>query len=148
MDIRELNFRDLNQVLELFEYLNPDDPILESDSIEHVWETTVSSGLITYYGVLVENKLISTCQAVVVPNFTRNGRPYCVIENVITNLNYRNQGYGKQVLRYAIQQAWDKNCYKVMLMSGRKEEAVMRFYKSAGFNVDEKQAFIARPNST
>ncbi|MDM0009985.1 transposase [Variovorax sp. J22G73] len=34
--------------------------------------------------------------------------------------------------------------YKVMLMTGRKDEATFRFYEAAGFNRDDKQAFIAK----
>jgi hypothetical protein len=32
-----------------------------------------------------------------------------------------------------------------MLLTGRKDEAIFNFYESAGFNRDEKQAFVARP---
>jgi hypothetical protein len=40
--------------------------------------------------------------------------------------------------------AWSQGCYKVMLMTGRKDEATFRFYESAGFSRDGKQAFIAK----
>jgi hypothetical protein len=32
-----------------------------------------------------------------------------------------------------------------MLLSGRKDEATLRFYEAAGFDRNEKQAFIAKP---
>ena len=37
--------------------------------------------------------------------------------------------------------AWSRNCYKVMLLTGRKNEATYRFYESAGFDRHAKQAF-------
>ena len=32
-----------------------------------------------------------------------------------------------------------------MLMTGRKDEATLRFYQSAGFDPKGKQAFVAKP---
>jgi hypothetical protein len=40
--------------------------------------------------------------------------------------------------------AWAAGCYKVMLMTGRKDEATFSFYGAAGFARDLKQAFIAK----
>ena len=33
----------------------------------------------------------------------------------------------------------------MMLMTGRKDDATLRFYERAGFDCHGKQAFIARP---
>jgi hypothetical protein len=32
-----------------------------------------------------------------------------------------------------------------MLLTGRKDDATVKFYTAAGFNRDEKQAFVAKP---
>ena len=56
-------------------------------------------------------------------------------------------GYGKAVLAEALSVAWSQGCYKVMLLTGRKEEATFQFYASAGFNPHDKQAFIAKAPS-
>jgi len=44
-----------------------------------------------------------------------------------------------------LREAWVEGCYKVMLLTGRKDEAISRFYESAGFDRPAKQAFVARP---
>ena len=41
--------------------------------------------------------------------------------------------------------AWSRACYTVMLMTGRLDEAMLRFYEAAGFDRHAKQAFIAKP---
>jgi GNAT superfamily N-acetyltransferase len=63
----------------------------------------------------------------------------------VTHAKHRRQGFGKTLLRSALQEAWSANCYKVMLLTGRTDEATLAFYEAAGFNRHEKQAFIAKP---
>lgn len=48
------------------------------------------------------------------------------------------------MLKHALSLAWSRNCYKVMLMTGSKQESTMRFYEQAGFARGEKTGFIAR----
>ena len=82
----------------------------------------------------VGDTLVSSCTLVVIPNLTRLGRPYGLIENVVTHPDHRQRGYGQAILKAAIGAAWAAGCYKVMLLAGSKSPAIMRFYKSAGFS--------------
>jgi GNAT superfamily N-acetyltransferase len=87
------------------------------------------------------------CTITVIPNLTRGCRPYGVLENVVTHADHRNRGHGKAILAYALAHAWSQRCYKVMLLTGRKDDATLRFYESAGFDRHDKQAFVAKPPS-
>ena len=82
--------------------------------------------------------------SVVVPNLTRGCRPYGLIENVVTHGAHRGAGHGKAVLEAALQHAWRQGCYKVMLMTGRKDPAIQQFYCNAGFDPQAKQAFYTQ----
>ena len=90
-------------------------------------------------------QLISSCMLTIIPNLTRACRPFGVIENVVTQSAYRGQGWGRALLRHALAHAWQARCYKVMLMTGRKDENTLRFYEQSGFERHGKQAFVARP---
>jgi len=79
------------------------------------------------------------------PQPTRACRPYALIENVVTHADHRNKGYGKAILADALSHAWASGCYKVMLLTGKKDEATLRFYESASFVADEKWGFVAKP---
>src|SRR5690606_381315 len=86
-----------------------------------------------------EGVLVGTCYLNIIPNLSRGARPYALIENVVTEATRRRQGIGSAVIERALQLAWDANCYKVMLLSGRKERAIQTFYESCGFAADQKQ---------
>jgi GNAT superfamily N-acetyltransferase len=95
--------------------------------------------------VLEENgKIISTCYLNIIPNLTRNASPYAVIENVVTDLAFRNQGFGQKLMKFALESAWKAGCYKVMLQTGSKREGTHKFYAACGFVEGEKFAFNAR----
>ena len=97
------------------------------------------------YGAFCDDKLVATCEMIVVPNLTQGGRPYALIENVVTHAEYRRRGYATAVLKHALASAWERNCYKVLLMTGSKNEETLRFYENAGFQRGDKTGFAARP---
>ena len=92
----------------------------------------------------VEGKVVSTCTCVIIPNLTHNQRPYEVVENVVTDQNFRGKGYATLCLDFAKEIAIKNNCYKLMLMTGSKKEATLNFYRNAGYTDKTKTAFDQR----
>ena len=90
----------------------------------------------------IEGKLVASCVCVVIPNLTRNVRPYAFVENVVTHADYRQKGYATACLNYAKQIAEKNQCYKMMLLTGSKRESTLNFYRNAGYNSSDKTAFI------
>ena len=107
----------------------------------------MSSERYRYYGAFLDERLVSSCTLTVIPNLTRGCAPYGVVENVVTHADHRRQGHAAAVLKAALADAWAARCYKVMLLTGRKDEGTLRFYEAAGFDRNEKQALIARPGN-
>jgi len=79
---------------------------------------------------------------VIIPNLTRDVRPYAFIENVVTHKEYRHCGYATGCLNYAKEIAKSENCYKIMLLTGAKNAETLDFYRKAGYNSTDKTAFI------
>lgn len=131
---------DLEGILELMRDLHDEAP--PPHPLE-LWREILSNSSLRHYVVEKDGQLLGTCHLVIVPNMTRGGKPYAWIENVVTRQGYRNMGIGKRLLRHAIEDAWRLGCYKVMLMTGRTSEEVLRFYESAGFESGVKTAFLA-----
>jgi GNAT superfamily N-acetyltransferase len=146
MEVREIERSELDGLLELYGHLHDsDDPLPERPTIEAVWNDIQTDHNQAYLGVFVDGRLVSSCVLAIVPNLTRGCRSYGVIENVVTHRNFRRRGLGRTVVKAALERAWERNCYKVMLLTGRKTEGVFRLYESAGFDRHAKQAFLAKP---
>ena len=142
--IRAAAERDLPELLNLYRHLHPHDPELEPATAERVWSTLLSSGFMTVIVAEAANRLVSSCTLAIVPNLSRGGRPYGVIENVVTHADYRKQGLGRRVLAHALDLGWQADCYKVLLATGSKQEATLRFYEEAGFERGGKTYFEVR----
>jgi GNAT superfamily N-acetyltransferase len=92
--------------------------------------------------VEVDGSIVSTCCLAIIKNLTRNMRPYGIIENVVTHQAHRKMGYGTMVLHKAVDIARERGCYKVMLLTGHRDEGTLRFYEQAGFDRGKKTGFI------
>ena len=148
MSIRQIRSDELDKLLVLYGHLHTADaPLPDRSVVNSVWSEILGSPRYAYFGYFLDDDLISSCTITIVPNLTRECKSYGVIENVVTHAEFRNRGYGKAVLSFALAHAWNLGCYKVMLLTGRKDRATLRFYESAGFDGTEKQAFIAKPQS-
>ncbi len=146
MNIRALQPNDLESLLALYEHLHRSDiPLPEHQVVTLTWRELMSNPNYRYFGGFLNEQIISSCTLSVIPNLTRGCMPYGLIENVVTHTAHRNKGYGKSILAHALESAWSSGCYKVMLLTGKKDDATLRFYESAGFDRHAKQAFVAKP---
>jgi len=142
--VRSVHHDELEHLLLLYKHLNPDDPDLNIEEIQYHWREIISDPLMRIIVVEHEGKLISSCVLVVIRNLTRSARPYGLIENVVTHSDYRNKGYGRLVLKKAVEIAKERNCYKVMLLTSARMEGTHKFYEECGFKKGEKTGFIIK----
>jgi len=140
--IREADKNDLQQILELYLYLHETDIPEESEHLRYTWDNIIGDGNHHLIVCEIEGRIIASCVCVIIPNLTRNVRPYAFVENVVTHKDYRGKGYATACLNYVKQIAEENNCYKMMLLTGSKDEATLNFYKNAGYNSSDKTAFI------
>lgn len=140
--IREAVKDDLDGLLQLYMQLH-DNPMPEKTyELLQIWDAIFQDK--NHYVIVAEDngKIISSCVCIIIPNLTHNQQPYAFIENVITDESYKNKGLATQCLDYAKEIAIKENCYKMMLLTGSKKESTLDFYRKAGYNSDDKTAFI------
>ena len=144
--IREIIQDDLEDLLKLYEQLGPNPFVQVDEHILDVWNNILQNK--DYHIIVAEDeensKIVSTCTCVIIPNLTHNQRPYAVVENVVTDPNFRGKGYATSCLDFAKEIAIKNNCYKLMLMTGSKKETTLNFYRNAGYTDKTKTAFDQR----
>ena len=142
MMIREIKENELNSLLELYLHLHEQSIPETTKHLENTWDTIIQDKNHHIIVKIEDNKIVSSCVCVIIPNLTRNIRPYAFIENVVTHMDYRGKGYATECLNYAKEIAVQENCYKMMLLTGSRDTTTLNFYKHAGYNNTDKTAFI------
>lgn len=142
MELREIRQDDLKGLLELYRQLHGNAMPEESDGLNALWQGILQDE--NHHIIVADDsgKIVSSCVLVIVPNLTHEQRPYGLIENVITDSDYRKRGLASACLDFARDIARRENCYKIMLLTGSKEESTLNFYRKAGYNSKDKTAFI------
>ena len=110
--IREASPNDLDELLHLYLSLHETAIPEKSPSLQKVWQRMVED-----------------------PD-------HHIIVNVVTHHDFRGKGYASGCLDFAKKIATEANCYKMMLLTGSKKESTWEFYKRAGYNHQDKTAFI------
>lgn len=140
--VREINENDFDGLMQLYTELHDNKLPQKTVSLLNLWNKILKDN--TYHIIVAEKdgNIISSCTCVIISNLTHNQRPYALIENVITNRDYRKQGAATQCLNFAAKIAKNSDCYKIMLLTGAKDDATLDFYRKAGYNSEDKTAFI------
>jgi len=140
--VREAKREDLNSLLVLYLFLHEENVPEYDRHIIDTWEQIINDP--NHHLIINEadGQIVSSCVCVIIPNLTRNVRPYAFIENVVTHELYRRKGYARECLDYAREIAEKENCYKMMLLTGSKNPDTLSFYEHAGYNSSDKTAFI------
>lgn len=76
-------------------------------------------------------------------NMTYAGRPYALVENVVTLPEHRGRGYSRAVMTRIEERVWQAGGYKIMLLTGRSYGA-RGFYEAIGYDGADKVAMIKR----
>ena len=140
--VREAGKEDLDALLKLYLFLHEDSIPSMNEHLDNTWNQIIED---TNHHLIVnevDGQIVSSCVCVIIPNLTRNVRPYAFVENVVTHEEFRGKGYAGECLDYAKKIAERENCYKMMLLTGSKKPKTLHFYEKAGYNSSDKTAFI------
>lgn len=142
--VREITVDDFSGLSQLYTHLHNNKPIEENDDNIRLFNEIINDK--NHHIIVAEKdgKIVSSCVCVIVSNLTHKQQPYALIENVVTDKNYRKMGLASECLAYAKQLAVENNCYKMMLLTGSKKRSTHKFYRKNGYNSFEKTGYIQR----
>ncbi|MGN0273125.1 MAG: GNAT family N-acetyltransferase [Lachnospiraceae bacterium] len=140
--IREIKDSDYEGLMKLYMQLHENSFPEKDSAMMELWDRLLGDE--DHHIIVAEEngEIVSSCVCVIIPNLTHHQQPYALIENVITDKGYRKRGLATACLDYAKDLAIKENCYKMMLLTGSKQESTLQFYQQAGYNRNDKTAFI------
>lgn len=140
--VRDAQPGELPEILNLYLHLHETAVPEDSEHLRAVWQQIQADPNHHLIVNVQGNRIVSSCVCVIIPNLTRGIRPYAFVENVVTAPDCRDRGYASECLDYARRLTRRENCYKIMLLTGAKDEKTLNFYRHCGYNSADKTAFI------
>lgn len=139
MSVRRLGPEDHAALLALLAHLHPHPPAPEPAAFRQLLAHPGTS----LWGFDRDGTLSAIATLHVLPNLTHGGRPYGLVENVVTAPEARGLGDASAVMTAIRDHACASGAYKLMLLSGRARQA-RGFYERLGYSSDEKHGLILR----
>ncbi|NTS76113.1 GNAT family N-acetyltransferase [Catenovulum sp. SM1970] len=146
MQIRTAKKDDLAQILQLYDELRPNDPLLTPEQAQTTWQNMLHDDRTDIIVADMDGKLASTCSLTLNLTLTNGAKPFAMIEHVVTSADFRRQGLSQKVIDSAIKLAWQKGCYKVMLLSGEQLKGAHQLYRSVGLKDGIERGFVIKPD--
>jgi GNAT superfamily N-acetyltransferase len=145
--IRSADRHDFEAISRLYAQLNVDDPPVTGPHHVQVFEQILDRQGLDVLLLELDGEILGATYLNVIPNLSRGGRPYAVIENVVIAAHRRGERLGRRLMDATLERAWAAGCYKAMLQTGSKTQSTHAFYRACGFADDAKTAYLARPPS-
>jgi GNAT superfamily N-acetyltransferase len=138
---RRANAGDLDALLALFA---ASDVSRSAELAERIWAETLAREGLAVFVSDADARIVATCMLISAPNLLRGGQQHGIIENVVTHPGFQGRGHGRAVIAAALDEAWKRDCYQVLLQSARADPRVHRFYEGCGFVPGLRTAYCAR----
>jgi N-acetylglutamate synthase-like GNAT family acetyltransferase len=140
--IREARLEDLPRLVELLEQLSLEGESREDasamDAYVRAFRDIAADQRQQLLVIESEGVVVGTAAVIFVPNLSRIGRPYAVVEGVVVDSTRRDQGLGEELMRHVMEMARSAGCYKIILTSNKAREGAHRFYRRLGFKASHE----------
>ena len=85
--------------------------------------------------IVAEKKgaIVGTMQITFTPSISFQGGKRATVESVRVDGKYRGQGFGKELMKWAIERARQEHCFAIQLTTNAERKDAHRFYENLGF---------------
>ena len=91
------------------------------------------------FSVIKNSEEVGRARLYVLENDLHRGKMFGLMEDVFINEDYRGEGIGSELVREIIQEARDRNCYKLICTSRYENKKVHMMYEGLGFRDHGKE---------
>ena len=81
---------------------------------------------------VLEGDVVGSVDVIVIPNLTRHGRPWAIMENVVVAQRHRRAGVGAALVRSPLAEVAKAGFYKMQLHTGKQRYGAHAFYRALG----------------
>ena len=132
--MREANAADIPAVLGLYAQPDLDDgKVLTDDEGVALFERFGRYPDYTLYVAEQDHGIVGSFALLVMDNLGHLGSPSGIVEDVVVAPDRQGHGIGQAMMRFALERAYEKRCYKLMLSSNAKRARAHAFYESLGY---------------
>jgi GNAT superfamily N-acetyltransferase len=135
LEIRKAAESDLPAVLRLYAQPGMDNGrVLTVDVAAKILRRMSAYPEYAVYVATADNgSVVGTFALLVMDNLAHMGAPSAVVEDVCVDERLRGQGIGRAMMRFAMEVARQRGCYKLALSSNAAREGAHAFYRPLGF---------------
>jgi GNAT superfamily N-acetyltransferase len=134
VEVRKAKAADIPAVLGLYAQPDLDDGnVLTVDQGVALFERFARYPDYTLYVAEQDEQIVGTFALLVMDNLGHLGSPSAIVEDVVVAPDRQSQGIGAVMMRFSLDRAREKRCYKLMLSSNAKRGRAHAFYESLGY---------------
>ncbi len=144
MIIREMMVEDIPQLARLYKQFWD-----EESSVETMYEKFkkfYDCGSHVLLSAVENDVLIGSVMGVICGELYGDCKPFLVLENMIVDIRFRNNGIGKALISELEKIALEKNCTQVILVTETNRVAACKLYESAGYSPDTHKGYKKKLN--
>jgi GNAT superfamily N-acetyltransferase len=104
--IRSAATDDFEAIAHLYAQLNLDDPPVTGPAFVRVFEEILGREGLDLLLLELDGEVLGSTYLNLIPNLSRGGRPYAVIENVVIAEHRRAEGLGRRLMDATLERAW------------------------------------------
>lgn len=144
VDLRRMEEKDLSTVIKLFADLNGGN-IYDQDATQpptpeyrKAFESIRADPNNGVWVALYEGVVVGAIHLTIVQYLAYHGGRILIVENVIVDPFVRRRRVGETMLKFAIEEARRRGCFRVKLTSSKMRKQAHAFYKHLGFEASHE----------
>ncbi|MDP2621218.1 MAG: GNAT family N-acetyltransferase [Hyphomicrobiales bacterium] len=134
LSIRPALRADLAAVLALYAQPDIDDgEVLGPEEAARIFERFSAYPDYTLYVAEQDGTAVGSFALLIMDNLGHFGAPSGVVEHVVVNPGFQDEGIGTAMMRFAARTCRDRGCYKLALSADVKRKRAYAFFERLGF---------------